>query len=291
MKILVTGSSTGIGLATAIRFARSGNQVFGGMRNPAAVGEDVPFTKLRLDVNSEQSIRDAIAQTGPVDVLVNNAGIGGGGPVETATVEHAREVFETNYFGAVRMIRAVLPAMRERGSGTVVNVTSVAGRIVSATHSHYAASKSALEALSESLAQEVAAFGIRVAIIEPGVVDTPIFSKHPESFEGAGPYQAHSNRLWQFFQSRLKEGATQPDAVAEVIEHAVTATEPRLRYLVGPDAQAVVAVRAAVTDEEWVRMRGTLDDNEYYSGMKALFEHVLGGEKAPEQDDAKTARA
>src|SRR5215217_5379326 len=101
MKILVTGTSTGIGFATAIRFAQSGHEVFGGMRNPAALADDVPFTKIRLDVTSDESVRAAVALTGALDVLVNNAGIGGGGPVEIASLDHAKDVFETNYFGAV----------------------------------------------------------------------------------------------------------------------------------------------------------------------------------------------
>jgi NAD(P)-dependent dehydrogenase (short-subunit alcohol dehydrogenase family) len=276
MKILVTGSSSGIGLATARRFAGSGHQVFGGMRNPSMIAEEAPFTKVRLDVTSDHSVREAVAQTGPVDVLVNNAGLGGGGPVELATVEHAKELFGTNYFGAVRMIRAVLPAMRERGSGVIINVTSVAARTVSATHSHYAASKAALEALSESLAQEVAGFGIRVAVIEPGVVDTPIFAKHGAVFEDAGPYAVHARRLWHVYEKRLREGATTPEAVAEVIEHAVTTTEPRFRYLVGEDAEAAVAARSLIADEEWIRIRGPLDDSEYYTGMKALFRRAAG---------------
>jgi NAD(P)-dependent dehydrogenase (short-subunit alcohol dehydrogenase family) len=275
VKILVTGTSTGIGLATALHFARNGHEVFGGMRNPAALPDDVPFRKVRLDVTSDESVGDAVRTAGPVDVLVNNAGIGGGGAVELAPLEHAKAVFETNYFGAVRMIRAVLPAMRERGSGTIVNVTSVAGRTVGPTHSHYAASKYALEALSEGLALEVAVFGIRVAIIEPGVVDTPIFSKHSESVADPGPYAPFARRLWHFFESRLKEGATMPETVAEVIANAVTTTEPKLRYLVGPDASAIMAVRSTTTDEEWMRLVATLDDNEYYSGMKALFDQKL----------------
>jgi NAD(P)-dependent dehydrogenase (short-subunit alcohol dehydrogenase family) len=237
--------------------------------------QDLPFQRVRLDVTSDASVGEAVTRTGPVDVLVNNAGIVIGGPAEFASIEDAKAVFETNYFGAVRMIRAVLPAMRERGSGTIVNVTSVAARAGSPTHGHYAASKSALEALSECLAQEVAGFGVRVMIVEPGVVDTPIFSKSTESAEDAGPYRVHAERLWRYFQSRLRDGANPPDLVAEVIEHAVTTPEPRLRYVVGLDAEAVLRVRAAVTDEEWVRLRSVLDDDAYYTGMKALFQRVL----------------
>jgi NAD(P)-dependent dehydrogenase (short-subunit alcohol dehydrogenase family) len=275
MRVLVTGASTGIGLATATRFARAGHDVFGGVRRPEAVPGDVPFAKLRLDVTSDTSVAEAVSSTGPVDVLVNNAGIVIGGPVEIATIEDAKAVFETNYFGALRMIRAVLPGMRERGRGTILTVTSVAARVGSPTHSHYAASKSALETLSECLAQEVAGFGVRVVIVEPGVVDTPIFAKSPETPQAAGPYRVHAERLWRYFQSRLREGANPPELVAEVIEHAVTTSDPRLRYVVGQDAEAVIRVRGAVADEEWIRLRSVLDDNEYYTGIKALFQRVL----------------
>jgi NAD(P)-dependent dehydrogenase (short-subunit alcohol dehydrogenase family) len=275
MRVLVTGASTGIGLATALRFARAGHEVFAGVRRPEAVPDDAPFTKLRLDVTSDAAVSEAVRRTGPVDVLINNAGIVIGGPVETAAIADAKAVFETNYFGAVRMIRAVLPVMRERGVGTIVNVTSVAARVGSPTHAHYAASKSALETLSECLAQEAAGFGVRVAIVEPGVVDTPIFAKDSGTPDDAGPYRVHAERLRRYFQSRLREGANSPELVAEVIENAVTTSDPRLRYVVGQDAEAVIRVREAITDEEWIRLRSVLDDNEYYKGMKALFQRVL----------------
>src|SRR5262249_48057713 len=168
--VLVTGSSSGIGLATALHFARFGHEVHAGVRNPATAREltdAIANEKLRahtvtLDVDDDASVRrgvqDVVARSGRIDVLVNNAGIGGGGPIEDVPIDFAHALFETNYFGAIRMIQAVLPGMRERRAGAVVNVSSIAGRLAIAGHGHYSAVKHALEAASEALAQEVVAF-------------------------------------------------------------------------------------------------------------------------------------
>ena len=133
------------------------------------------------DVDDAGSVQRGVAEVhgkaGRIDVLVNNAGIGGGGPIEDVPVDWVKTLFETNYFGVVRVTQAVLPGMRERRSGAIVNISSVAGRLAIAGHGHYSAVKHALEAMSEALAQEVQRFGIRVAIVEPGVVVTPIFAR------------------------------------------------------------------------------------------------------------------
>ena len=197
--VLVTGSSTGIGLATALHFARLGHDVHAGVRNPATAtelvraieSEKLPIRLVTLDVNDAGSVKrgvgEVLERAGRVDVLVNNAGIGGGGPIEDVPVEWAQALFETNYFGAIRMSQAALPGMRERRSGAIVNVSSIAGRVAIAGHGHYSAVKHALEAASEALAQEVQAFGIRVVIIEPGVVVTPIFEKAKRFADPACP--------------------------------------------------------------------------------------------------------
>src|SRR4051812_27145343 len=187
--VLVTGTSSGIGLATAVTLARSGHTVIATMRNPAAAGdlqkimtaEKLPLTVAALNVDDDASVESALgkvlAEHGRLDVLVNNAGIGGGGSVEESSAARFREVMETNFFGALRCIKAVVPGMRERRHGCIVNVTSISGRLAMAPAAAYCASKFALEALSECLAQEMKAFNVRVAIIEPGVIATPIFSK------------------------------------------------------------------------------------------------------------------
>jgi len=278
--ILITGSSTGIGLATALHFGRKGHQVYASMRNPEAAqelmqlvaDEKLPITPIKLDVNDEVSVQQGVAEVlqkaGHIDVLVNNAGVGGSGPVEAVPVEEAHRTFETNYFGIIRMVQAVLPDMRERKSGTIIMLSSIAGKVPFAAHGHYAASKHALEAISEILAQEVRAFNIRVAIIEPGVILTPIFSKGRKSARSqlnpiAEHYADHTRRLLTFFQTQLKN-PTMSDVVAEAIEHAVTTDQPHLRYLVGDDAHTILAGYQRVTDEERVEASRPMTDDEYY---------------------------
>ena len=185
--ILITGSSTGIGLATAVVLARARHDVYASMRDPdrspelktIAQRESLPITTLRLDVTSDDSVAQACGQVmserGHIDVLINNAGIATFGVVEDLPLEVFRETMETNYFGALRCIKAVVPSMRERNSGCIVNVTSVGGRIATAAHASYNATKYALEALSEVLAQELKTFHVRVAIVEPGIIQNPIF--------------------------------------------------------------------------------------------------------------------
>ncbi len=202
---LITGTSTGIGLETARLFAQRGYRVYAGARSPAAseglqraVAEGLFITPIVLDVDQDDSVHDAVARVGPVDVLVNNAGIGSAGAVELMPMEEIRAIFETNVFGAVRMLQAVLPSMRQRRAGAIVNVTSMMGRITLPCHGFYAATKFALSAISETLAMEVKRLGVRVAIIEPGVILTPIWGKRAPAFpRGArvrprtGPDVAH----------------------------------------------------------------------------------------------------
>jgi NAD(P)-dependent dehydrogenase (short-subunit alcohol dehydrogenase family) len=186
--VLITGAGSGIGLATALHFARLGYEVHAGVHHAATTAlrraietDRLPVHPVVIDVNDTASVArgvtEVLAASQRIDVLVNNAGIGGGGPIEDVPIDWAKGLFETNYFGAIRMIQAVLPGMRARRSGAIVNVSSIWGRVAVAGHAHYSAAKHALEAASEALAQEVQAFGIRVAVIEPGVVVTPIFGK------------------------------------------------------------------------------------------------------------------
>jgi NAD(P)-dependent dehydrogenase (short-subunit alcohol dehydrogenase family) len=263
--VLVTGSSTGIGLATALHFGRLGDGVYAGVRNIATAteltgaieAEKLPVHPVTLDVDDQASVTrgvgEVVARAGRIDVLVNNAGIGGGGPVED-----------------VPMIQAVLPGMRERRSGAIVNVSSIAGRLAIAGHGHYSAVKHALEAISEALAQEVQAFGIRVAIVEPGVVVTPIFTKAKRFADPASPYAVHVHRLLLFYQMQMKT-PSQPADVARVIHEAVTTKEPKLRYLVGDDAERLVAGRRKLTDEEYVATGRAMPDAEYLDLMRRRY--------------------
>src|SRR5262245_24774949 len=280
---LVTGTSTGIGFATALYLAKRGHTVVATMRSLAKAGpletaardQGARLVVRELDVTSQASIDRALAATreieGAIDVLVNNAGIGGATPLELTPEAEHRAMFEANYWGPIRMIQVVLPSMRERRSGCIVNVTSIAGRIAMPNQVAYSASKHALAAASEALAHEVAAFGIRVAIIEPGVVATSIFenSAPHAHFDRASPYRHIMRRNGKFYAAGLRSPGS-PEGVAEVILTAITTDPPRLRYPVGVDAEGMAAGRARISDEEWVAM-GALSDEEYNARFKRHF--------------------
>ena len=277
---LVTGTSTGIGLATAVTLARGGHTVFATMRNPAggaaeirsiADTEKLPVTVLAMDVDDDASVRAGVAQTlsqaGRIDVLVNNAGIAVHGSVEELPLAEFRRVMETNFFGALRCIQAVVPGMRERRHGCIVNVTSVAGRIANSPQAPYAASKWALEAASEALAQEVKAFGVRVAIVEPGVIATPIFGK-----VAPGPQNSlypQARRMDALFAASLKNPVS-PYVVGEAIRRIVESESWQVRYPVGPDAAPFLAWRASMKDEDWVNS-GAATDEEWLALVKRDF--------------------
>jgi NAD(P)-dependent dehydrogenase (short-subunit alcohol dehydrogenase family) len=277
---LITGTSTGIGLATAVTLARGGHTVFATMRNPAGGGSEIgalakaeklPITVLTMDVDDDASVRAALAQalgqSGRIDVLVNNAGIGVHGSVEELPLSEFRRTMETNFFGALRCIQAVAPGMRERRHGWIVNVTSVAGRIANAPQAPYAASKWALEAASEALAQEMKPFGVRVAIVEPGIIATPIFGK-----VAPGPASSHypnARRLEALFAASLKNPVS-PYVVGEAIRRIVESESWQLRYPVGPDAAPFLAWRAAMSDEEWVNY-AAVTDAEWVARVKRDF--------------------
>ena len=277
---VVTGSSTGIGQATAICLARAGHTVYATMRNPEKGGEEIrtfaskeqlPLRPTQLDVDSDESVRDALAriieEAGGIDILVNNAGIAPAGAVEELPLAEFRATMETNFFGALRCIQAVVPGMRERGSGCIVNITSVAGRFSSAPQAAYASSKFALEALSECLAQEMKAFGVHVAIVEPGIIATPIFSKMQS--EPQPTHYPHSRRIAELFRASL-ENPVSPFVVGEKICEIVGSGTWQLRHPVGPDAAGLLAWRASMTDEQWVEW-GALTDEQWVAYVRENF--------------------
>ena len=261
--VLITGTSTGIGRETALHLARAGYTVFATMRSPekndlaeVAAGENLPLTVLKQDVtdgSSNQDTVDAVVEAaGQVDVLINNAGIGGAYVTEEMSMGHLRDVFDTNVFGAVDLAKRVIPQMRERRSGTIVNVTSVAGRMSVSPQIAYSSSKVALDAISEMWAQELSPYNVRIAAIEPGIIITPILEK----FELPSPdthYARNYERMMVFFEAGIKVG-TGPDLVASTIQNAIETDSPRLRYLVGADAEGIMKMRHAMTDEEWVAL-------------------------------------
>ena len=269
MKIaVVTGSSTGLGFATAVALARAGHEVFGTMRDPArspelaalAAQEGLPLTVLPLDVDSDTSVAAAFAQVramrGRVDVLVNNAGIAGLGSVEHTPLDLYRQIMETNYFGVLRCIQAVLPGMRERRSGHIINVSSIAGRIASNGQSAYCASKHAVEALSETLAVEVKPFEIRVAIVEPGVIHTPIFGKGRDL---AGDSYTGPRRMNALFAASLEQPVP-ATVVGEQIRDIVGSGSWQLRHPSGPAAAGILAWRGSMSDEAYIEL-GAIDDS------------------------------
>jgi NAD(P)-dependent dehydrogenase (short-subunit alcohol dehydrogenase family) len=276
---LVTGTSSGIGLATAVSLARGGHTVIATMRNLESAGdlqkivaaEKLPVTLAALNVDDDASVENALgkvfADHGRLDVLVNNAGIGGGGSVEESSTARFREVMETNFFGALRCIKAVVPGMRERRQGSIVNVTSVSGRLALAPSAAYCASKFALEALSECLAQEMKAFNVRVAIVEPGVIATPIFSKAKPSRD-TSPYP-HARRQRALFAKSLTN-PTSPYVVGDKIREIVDSDSWQLRYPVGPDAVPFLNWRASKTDEEVVNF-GAGSDADFILMAKREF--------------------
>jgi NAD(P)-dependent dehydrogenase (short-subunit alcohol dehydrogenase family) len=277
--ILVTGSSTGIGLATALALGRAGHTVAAAMRNPTrapdlanvAERERLPISVFTMDVDSDASVNDAVARIGDtigeIDVLVNNAGIERMGSVEQLSLADFRAVMETNYFGVIRCIQAVLPTMRARRSGCIINIASVAGHIAMSPMASYAASKYALEALSECLAQEVKTFGIRVAIVEPGIIDTAM-SRHIGTTETPSPYP-QQRRNAALFRASLTNPAS-PSLVADKVLEIVRSGTWQLRHPVGPDAAPFLGWRGQMSDEAWVDF-GALDDDSWYDRVKADF--------------------
>ena len=269
--VLITGTSRGIGLETALAFGRAGHKVHATMRSPErspqlaekAAQEKLPIVISAMDVDSDSSVKSAIATIerdhGPIDVLVNNAGVERMGSVEELPVAEFKAAMETNYFGAIRCIRALLPQMRTRRSGCIINVTSVAGRISSGPMAAYSASKWALEALSEALAGEMKTFNVRVAIVEPGIIDTAM-ARRIEDPAQASPYPQRERFSIMFTQS-LKSPVP-PSIVADKILEIADSGTWQLRHPVGPDAFPFLKWRAGMTDEEWVDLNA--GDNETF---------------------------
>jgi NAD(P)-dependent dehydrogenase (short-subunit alcohol dehydrogenase family) len=277
--VLITGSSTGIGLATALAFGRAGHTVAAAMRNPArapelaniAARERLPITVFTMDVDSDASVSASVAgiveALGSIDVLVNNAGIERMGSIEQLPLSDFRAVMETNYFGVIRCIQAVLPSMRARRSGCIINIASVAGQIALSPMGSYTASKHALEALSECLAQEVKPFGVRVAIVEPGIIDTAMARNI--GTPNAPSIYPQQRRTAGLFSASLTNPAP-PSLVANAVLEIVSSGTWQLRHPVGPDAAPFLGWRQQMSDEAWVDF-GALDDDAWYDRVRTDF--------------------
>lgn len=283
---VVTGANSGIGRATALHLAERGFRVFGTVRAldkatklVAKAGEiGLTIDLVEMDVADDDSVRNGFAdilRTVPqIDVLVNNAGIGGNGVTEECGFELFHESFNVNVVGAVRCLQQVLPGMRARRSGTIVNVTSILGRLATVAQSPYVASKWAFEGVSEALAQELAPFNIRVAIIEPGVTKSSIFHKNIDAPNATGAYNDHYERMFKFYAAGIIN-ASDATEVAHVIHHAITTDKPQLRYPCSWGGEALIAGRAKMTDQQFVAM-GAVDNETYFEQFRDLLGLDLG---------------
>lgn len=267
---LITGSSSGIGLETAVMLSNAGFKTYSSMRNlgksknirEIANKDNLPLHVIQLDVSDDGSVRDAITKIVTaekrIDVLVNNAGYGLFGSVEDMSMEEIKAQFETNFFGVVRVTQQVLPVMRKQRSGKIVNVSSVGGRIGLPVLSAYHSTKFALEGLSESIAFELEPFGIRVIIIEPGVIRTNIINSSISAKKGQdpkSPYFSLTQNLDKSFKTMMASPTSlHPQEVAKVILEAVSSENPHLRYTVGDDADVLLRARKDLSDIEFRTM-------------------------------------
>ena len=278
----MTGANSGIGRATAVHLAESGYTVWGTIRsrskadklNTAAAAAGVIVELVELDIADDESVRAGFAEildrSGRVDHLVNNAGVGGNGVVEETTPARMLDVLNVDVCGGLRCIREVLPGMRERGAGTIVNITSVAGRIGAVAQAPYVASKWAFEGLSEQLAQELVPFGVRVAIVEPGVTKSSIFGKNMDAPNTSGAYAAHYERMFQMYAAGHVH-ATDAIEVARIVREAIESDAPRLRYQVSWGGRELVEGRARMTDEEWIALGRPAPLSEYIDAFAGAF--------------------
>ena len=260
---LVTGSSSGIGFETALALARENYFTYASMRNTSKAGkiqeiakkENLNLKVIELDVDKEDSIKSAVKkiqeQKGRIDVLVNNAGYGLFGCIEDITMDELKAQFQTNFFGIVSLIQEIAPIMRKQGSGIIVNISSVAGRIGFPGTPAYISSKFALEGLSECMRYELSPFGIKTIIIEPGVIQTNFFSSMKVAYGKPGsPYKEITEKVMNGVKMMAEMG-TPPIEVAKTIMKAINTAEPLPRYVVGSDASMFLEAKKMKTDLEF----------------------------------------
>ena len=262
---IITGSSSGIGFETSVLLARNGFHTYAAVRNldksqpltDMAKKDGLSIQVIELDVSNDKSVKDAInmvlSENKRIDVVVNNAGYALAGSFEEMSMDEIKSQFETNFFGAIRVIQGVLPTMRNQRNGRIVNLSSLGGRIAIPLDSAYHGTKFALEGLSESLQYEVEQFGIKIIIIEPGAIKSNFFNnlkmaskaQRPDS-----PYTQMMQKLNSGF-SFILENAAHPVEVAKVILAAVTSEDPQLRYTVGDDAAMILQAKRTMSDTEF----------------------------------------
>jgi NAD(P)-dependent dehydrogenase (short-subunit alcohol dehydrogenase family) len=261
--VLITGCSSGIGHSTALALVKAGFSVWAAARKIGGLGdlEAAGCRVLELDVTDEQSrvaaVQQVEAEHGAVGILVNNAGHGGGGPVEEVPLDIVRETFETNVFAVIRLCQLVLPGMRAQRSGLIVNLGSAAGLVTPPTGCPYAMTKYAIESLCDALRPEVAPFGIRVTLIQPGAVRTRFMANselHQPTDNGDSPYAVYKTNVAKMADRAHRDGAPgvlEADDVAAVILRAVTASHPKARYKAGSQARLAPVARRMLGDRGW----------------------------------------
>jgi NAD(P)-dependent dehydrogenase (short-subunit alcohol dehydrogenase family) len=244
--VLVTGSSSGNGQAIARLLAQRGFTVFGTSRNPSSVqtvpGVEVLSLDVRLDESVTACVNTLLKKAGRMDILVNNAGYILGGAIEEPTLEQAKAQFETNFFGVVRMVKAVLPIMRRQGKGQIINISSAVGLAPLPFVGFYSASKFATEGYTEALRHEVKPFQIRVSLVEPGFIKTNLFRNTQYGTDRISNYDPWRQRASEA-QRQYVEKALEPTQVAECVLHVIESKSPKLRYTVGKDASRVFRLR------------------------------------------------
>ena len=265
---LITGCSSGIGYETALMLARNGFHTFATMRDTkksnslakTSEKEKLALKILELDVNDEKSIENAInrikSEAKRIDILINNAGYGLVGFFEDLTLDEIRNQFETNFFGVLNITKNVIPIMRLQKSGIIVNISSGAGQVGFPGISAYVSSKFAVEGFSESLMYELSPFGIKVIIIEPGVVKTNFFRNcviSEESTKNRSPYSRSLDKIQKNIDL-MQEHATSPTDVAKIILQVLSTDEPKQRYIVGNDVAMILEAKRNLSDIEFKKM-------------------------------------
>ena len=244
--VLVTGVSSGIGRAIATAFAEKGFEVFGTSRNPRATEPVAGVELIQLDVTDDASVTAAVStvvqRAGRIDILVNNAGAGVFGAAEETSVGQAQQLFETNFFGLVRLTREVLPYLRAQRSGRIINIGSVLGFLPSPYGSLYAASKHAVEGYSESLDHETREFGVRVSVVEPGYTNTSFEANATDADSPLDSYEAVREHVKQVIAKAIRAG-DDPAVVAQAVLKAATSRTPKLRYPAGPLARRLALLK------------------------------------------------
>lgn len=267
--VIVTGTSSGIGFETAVLLARNGFMTYATMRNPVkstrlsdlANKEKLDIKIRKLDVNDETGINETIDQviseTGRIDVLVNNAGYAIFGALEDTALDEIREQFETNFFGPVRTIKAVIPIMKKQNGGKIINLSSMVGRFGVPFNSAYVASKFALEGITESTRYELHDYNIKIILVEPGIIKSHFFQNVKLSNKSTSGYSKLLKKRMEGIETMLKK-ATHPEIVAEVILDIINSRNTNIRYLVGHDAEFMLKLKKNATDEEFEdRLRKT----------------------------------